>query len=383
MNALLALKKLRHRAYIAYCRKLPIQKNKIIMWANSFKQYGCSPKYITEYICANMPNKYDIVWVFEPQVQIPDGLEKKVRIVRYFSMEYLKELHTAKVIICNMRMGDAHYWKKRREQIYLQTWHSSIRLKKIEKDAEQCFNEQYITMAKKDSEKIDLLLAGCDFSTEIFEKAFWYNGDIMKSGTPRCDILVNNPESIRDKVYNYYNIEKDMKILLYAPTFRKNQTPDLHGFDINAIQKALQTKFGGKWLVMYRFHPNIVLSFDDVEGSINASRYSDMQELLVASDILITDYSSCMFDMALTGKPCSLFAPDYEEYIRDERGLYFDMSELPFSLAKTNDELIENIINYDEKQYCRKIADFMERIGSYEDGHATERVVNCLEQMMH
>ena len=72
------------------------------MWANSFKQYGCSPKYITEYLLDNYPNKYDIVWVFEPHIEVPYGLQNKVRIVRYFSMEYLRELHTAKFVICNI-----------------------------------------------------------------------------------------------------------------------------------------------------------------------------------------------------------------------------------------------------------------------------------------
>ena len=381
MSFVSAIKKFRHKFYLAKFRSMPIQQNKIIMWANSFKQYGCSPKYITEYLLENYPGKYDIVWVFEPQVKIPEGLDKRVRIVQYFSIDYLKELHTAKFVICNMRTGDAYFWHKRKEQIYIQTWHSSIRLKKIEKDAEQCFDEEYISSAKEDSKKIDMLLSGCDFSTNIFKNSFWYNGKIMKSGTPRCDILFGATQKIRDKVFDYYNIDKSSKIVIYAPTFRKGKDADLHGVSPEKIVVSLKTKFGGKWVFMYRLHPNIIADYDfKMTNSVDATKYPDMQELIAASDFLITDYSSCMFDMLIAGKKCSLYAPDVDEYVKDERGLYFDFSELPFSLARTNDELTEIIEKFDELKYKEKSKDFLNKIGSYENGHAAEAVAKYIEE---
>ena len=157
MKLISKIKKIRHNVYIEFFRHTPLQENKIILWANGFKQYGCSPKYITEYILCNYPSKFDLVWVFEPGTIIPKGLDKRVRIVYYFSIEYLKELHTAKFVICNMRTGDAHYWKKRPQQIYIQTWHSSLRLKKIEGDAAKQFTEEYINACKEDSKKIEEL----------------------------------------------------------------------------------------------------------------------------------------------------------------------------------------------------------------------------------
>lgn len=381
MSFISRIKKARHDAYIKMYSAMPLQKNKIIMWANSFKQYACSPKYITEYLLANHPKKYDIVWVFEPQVQIPDRLEKKVRIVSYFSMEYLYELHTAKFVICNMRTGDAYYWHKRKGQVYIQTWHSSIRLKKIEKDAEQCFNDDYIKSAKEDSAKIDLLLSGCDFSTKIFENAFWYNGKIMKSGTPRCDILIGNTEKIREKVFNYYGIDKESRVVIYAPTFRKEKNADLHGVEPEMVIKSLEEKFGGEWTFMYRLHPNIIAEYDfGMENSVDATRYPDMQELIAASDFMITDYSSCMFDMLIAGKKCILYAPDVDEYINDERGVYFDFDELPFPLAKSNNELEEKIIKFDESLYKEKSETFLKTIGSYETGQAAQRVARYIEE---
>lgn len=379
MKLIDSIKKIRHKLYITIYSVMPIQKNKIIMWANSFKQYGCSPKYITEYILKHYPNKYDIVWVFEPQVKVPDELQKKVRIVTYFSIEYLKELHTAKFVVCNMRTGEAYYWKKRKGQIYIQTWHSSIRLKKIERDAEKYLDKEYIESAKEDSKKIDLLISGCDFSTNIFENSFWYDGPIMKSGTPRCDVFFGDTKSIKDKVYDFYNINKDAKLVIYAPTFRNNKTADIHEISPDKVLDALKEKYGGQWVFMYRLHPNILSEYNfGMHDVVDATKYPDMQELICAADFMITDYSSCMFDMAIANKKCMLYAPDIDEYKKDERGLYFDISALPFPFAKTNKELTEIIKDFDELKYEKLVYNFLTGIGSYEEGKASEKVVEYI-----
>ncbi len=373
MKLISKIKKIRHNVYIEFFRHTPLQENKIILWANGFKQYGCSPKYITEYILCNYPSKFDLVWVFEPGTIIPKGLDKRVRIVYYFSIEYLKELHTAKFVICNMRTGDAHYWKKRPQQIYIQTWHSSLRLKKIEGDAAKQFTEEYIHACKEDSKKIDILISGCKFSTEIFKRAFWYDGMILECGTPRCDVFFNNTESIRKKVYKYYEIAENDKLILYAPTFRSNKPSDFLGMDFKRLKETL----GNEWVVGARIHPNVLDSVVP-EGAIPMSTYSDMQELIAAADILITDFSSCMFDMAIAGKPCILYAPDLEEYLEKERGLYFKIKELPFLIARDMDELCKMLLEFDCRNYYRQLDKFMSKIGSFEDGHAAERVFEII-----
>ncbi|MGN1202318.1 MAG: CDP-glycerol glycerophosphotransferase family protein, partial [Eubacterium sp.] len=286
-------------------------------------------------------------------------------------------------VICNMRTGDAYYWRKRKGQIYIQTWHSSIRLKKIEKDAEQCFDSKYIESAKDDSAKTDLILSGCDFSTEIFSNSFWYNGEIMKSGTPRCDILFNNTEETKKKVFDYYGVNPDNRIVIYAPTFRKDKSADLHGIDADRISAALKKAFGGEWTFMYRFHPNIIKDYSsDVKNTVDASKYPDMQELIATADFMITDYSSCMFDMLIAGKSCILYAPDAEEYSKDERGLYFDFDELPFPMAKTNEQLESEILCFDSEKYRAKSKSFMRKIGSYETGHASEKVAEYIKEVI-
>ena len=114
MEIIKNIKKIRHNLYRSYYRLKPLEKKKIILWANSFKQYGCSPKYIKEYLLLNYPNTFDIVWVFERNAKIPKELKSKVRIVYFFSIEYLKELHTAKFIICNMRTGEGVLLEKKK-----------------------------------------------------------------------------------------------------------------------------------------------------------------------------------------------------------------------------------------------------------------------------
>lgn len=378
MNLVSNIKALRLRLLIAFYRVLPLKKNKIILWANSFKHYGCSPKYITEYIVRQFPERFDIVWVFEDGVEITSDLPSTVRTVRYFSLAYLKELHTAAFIICNMRTGNAYMWKKRRRQKYIQTWHSSLRLKKIEGDAATNLPQSYIDNARKDSVRTDLILSGCDFSTEIFRNSFWYDGEILKSGTPRCDIFFDNNSMIRQKVCSNLGIDPTKKILLYAPTFRNDKQASLNDLDFGAIEQALSRRFGKEWCIIFRFHPNITTSYDLGPSGIDATRYPDMQELLVTADVLVTDYSSCMFDMAVARKPCFLYCPDLGNYVKNERGLYFNISELPFPLAQTNDELQHNIENFDTGIYNANVDDFLSRVGSYEDGHAVERVVNYI-----
>lgn len=381
MKLLEKLKILRHKLYICkYCHE-KIKNNKIILWANSFKHFGCSPKYIALYLLKKYPRKFDLVWVFENGRDIPSDLPREIRVVRYFSLEYLREIHTAKFIICNMRTGEAHFWHKRPEQIYIQTWHSSLRLKKIEGDAIN-LPQQYVKNAQLDSEKIDLLLSGCDFSTQIFRRAFWYNGEIGKFGTPRCDILVNPDEGIKRKVYDIYKIDYDKKLVLYAPTFRKDNKPNILNMDFKCLEKCLNNQNNGEWVVGCRLHPNITQYFSN-SACVPMSNYSDMQELISASELLITDYSSCMFDMAIANKPCILYVPDLEDYILNERELYFKISDLPFPIAKNMKELVYIIDNFNVSQYKDKVKAFLVKVGSYEDGGATERVVKYIVERLN
>lgn len=375
------IKKLRLKAYIALFRILPVQKNKIICWSDNLKSYGCSPKYIAEYLAKHRNGKYDIVWVFNEEAKIPDNIPDGIRIVRYFSIDYLRELHTAHIIICNCRMAPALMFKKRKGQKYIQTWHSSLRLKTIEGDTK--LPDSYVEIAKQDSKNIDLLISGCEFSTDIFRRAFWYDGEIFGSGTPRCDIFFEN-STARSKMCEDLGIKETNKVLLYAPTFRKDYKANDLGLDYGMLKSALEKRFSDEWTIIYRYHPNVTDNTDVSQlpdWLKNGTRYSDMQILLAGCDALITDYSSCMFDAAVAGKPCFLYTPDLEDYLANERGLYFDIRSLPFDVALSNDELCNAINHFDDEKYSNDIKKFLSKVGSFEDGHAAERIAERIDKM--
>lgn len=377
MSMIHKIKHLRHEMYLHWYHHLPIQNNKILCWANSFHAYGDSPKYIAEYLLHNYPGKYDVVWVFENGVAIPEDIPREVRIVRFFSVEYLKEISTAKVIICNSRTASHYFFDKRSEQIYIQTWHSSLRLKMIEGDAPS-LPLNYVENAKEDSKKIDLLLSGCAFSTRVFRRAFWYEGEILEGGTPRCDLLLEKNSAVRQKVYHYYGLSADMKLAIFAPTFRDGKVAQTHGMNFAGLSSALRVSDKAEWAIGCRYHPNLK-DAPVPSGSIAMTLYPDMQELIAASDLLITDYSSCMFDMAISGKPCILYIPDIKEYTANERALYFNLNELPFPIALSMEELYERIKDFDFDVYQSRIRAFLDSVGSYEDGQATKRVAKYIE----
>ena len=375
MNVMRRIKSLRHELWLEFWRRMPLQQNKIILWSDNFKTFGCSPKYIALYLAEKHPEEYDIVWVLEREKPVPEDLPSGIRIVRYFSMEYLKEIATAKVIICNHRTSDYHFFQKRSGQYYIQTWHSSLRLKTIEGDVPQ-LPESYLQAARQDSQKIDLLLSGCRFSTDIFRRAFWYDGEILEKGTPRCDRFFADTTAAKEKVYRHFGIPSGKKLALYAPTFRNDGIASLYGFDPNKLLQSL----GEDWCIGCRLHPNLNAEIPD-GPAIPMSKYPDMQELLCACDLLITDYSSSMFDMAVAGKKCALYLPDLDQYLARERSLYFDLQELPFPKATDMDALCSVVADF--SGYNARCADFLDQIGNFEQGNAAAEVAKQIAKVCH
>ncbi|WP_431800768.1 CDP-glycerol glycerophosphotransferase family protein [Halobacillus andaensis] len=332
------LKKFLSSLIIYFFNIFPIKKNKVFMFSYYGSQYGCNPKYITEYMLLHNDSKFDIVWAFnDPEAH---NIHPKIRKVKVMSIKYFYELCTSKIIITNFRTTDL--FVKRKKQYYIQTWHSSMRLKKIEKDAEATLPEHYVKIAKQDSKKCDLLLSGCENSTDIFKRSYWYEGEIFKHGTPRNDLLFGE-RSGSNLIKQKLNLSDKNKVLLYAPTFRGKNDTSVYDLDYSQLQQSLTQRFGGAWTILVKFHPHL-LSLKDEQmgvGVINVTEYSDIQELLSISDALITDYSSLMFDYAITKRPCFLYVPDLEEYMKKDRKLYFNVEELPFVKAASNHELTE------------------------------------------
>ena len=201
-------------------------------------------------------------------------------------------------------------------------------------------------------------------------------------GTPRIDYLLkNNTELNRLKLLNKNNLDSKYNYLLYAPTFRNNN--DLSAYDLNyeLLCNNLSKKFGGKWKVLYRLHPNLInisKNIDLPNCCINASYFDDIQELLIVSDFLITDYSSCMFDAMYLHKKCALYVNDLQDYLSNNRSLYFNISELPFLIAENQKQLFDEIENYDETEYINNLNKFLSKINSFENGKSCQSIVDLL-----
>ncbi len=175
------------------------------------------------------------------------------------------------------------------------------------------------------------------------------------------------------------------KTILYAPTLREDKDLTCYSLDFKRVLNAVSNKFGNEYVIALRLHPLILelkdkylQEFNDI---VDATDYSDMQELLVASDIIITDYSSCIYDFMLQYKPGFIFATDIKKY-DDGRGLYYPLTTTPFPVSDNNEDLIKNIKNFDEKKYKKNVKNFLSVKGCIDDGHASERVVELIKAII-
>lgn len=358
---------------------IPINKGQIICTSYSFKRYSCNPKYISEYILDNNIPGFKIIWLLDKNCDTAD-IDKRIEIVTPNTIRHIIKLYSSEFIINNSRCKKFEFFlKKKKGQKYIQTWHGAIALKKIEGDAISDLSSKYIADARNDSEMCDLFLSDSDWFNNIIRTAFWYNGAILKKGIPRNDIFFDKDKQIqsRQRVERTYNISSSGKILvLYAPTFRNYNAENVFKLDWDSIIASIKKRFCREVTVLIRLHPNS-MHYVDIKklignsSIIDVSGYNDMQQLLCACDILITDYSSSMFDFAIMNKPCFIYASDLELY---NRGFYFNIKELPFPFAQETKALLENINVFSQDNYRDDISKFMNRMGLNDNGNACKNV---------
>ena len=356
------------------------KRNKIVFVNFLGRGYGDSPKYIAEEIMRqSLP--YDLVWlVYDMNDIFPNGIRK----VKFYSLKSRFELSTARVIISNTKSRLPY--SKKRTQYYIQTWHGGFGVKYIEKDIEQFLPDDYVRDSKYDSSITDLILSGSDFQTQVIKDSFWYDGEIFMKGIPRNDIFFNYTQETISKLKKLYGFEENVKIVIYAPTFRKNGNVDVYQLNAHKLLQTLRKKTGDVWKLIIRLHPSVagksgIFHYDD--DVIDGSSYADSQELLVLSDLLITDFSSMMMDFAIMRKPVFLFILDLQDYIKDAGGVRPIFYNLPFSMAHSNEELNETIREFDMNDYHNLLDGFMHKyFRSYDDGHASEYVVERIKKIM-
>lgn len=355
--------------------------NKKIVFMTYNNDYICNPKYICdEIIRQKLP--VDLVWATTTKKLNSDQYPSEVRCVVRGSYKFFEEVATAKIWIDNAMCFPWNPLPKKKEQFYLQTWHGSMGLKRIGK--EDVKNRRWNFSAKLAGKWTDVCISNSTFETEVFRQTHWPETRIQELGHARNDILFlaeDEKERIKRKVYDFFEIPYEKKLVLYAPTFRNNQDKDLYCMDYIKILDALEKKFGGEWVFLNRFHfkSKKVSKIANIDERIfSATEYPDMQELMVAVDIGITDYSSWICDFVLTRKPGFIFAPDLSAY-NQERGFYYPLSATPFPVAENNDEMESKISSFDEKRYLEKCEVFLNERGCKEDGNAAKKIVELIK----
>ena len=363
--------------FLSFFSIFKINNKKIVIVSYGGKGYWDMGKYI-----CNELIKYDYEIYRATREEYIKTLPEKINYIKYNSIKCLYHLATAKIWINNSRFP---YWiRKRKQQFYIQTWHGCLAFKKVESATEQKLSKYYVLWAKNDSKMADLFVSNSSFCTDFYRKYFWYNGDILECGCPRNDIIINNDKTSVEKVKKYFWISNSDKICLYAPTFRANNTLNAYDLKYGILIKELENKFNGSRKLLVRLHPNISylgkqLSCAD-RNIINASDYPDMQELLVATDFMITDYSSCIFDYALSKKPAIIYASDIKEYIKD-RDFEIKLEDAPFSIATNNIELKEMIDKLDTKEYEKKLNKFYDDMWLKETGKSCKKIVKIINEI--
>ena len=369
--------------YIHVFLKSPVAKNWILFESFFGKSFSGNPKYIYEYICANLPGIYRCIWIINnKKTDIPFRHKK----IKRFSIRYYYYLARCEYMVFNSRQP---VWTVKREgNVFLQTWHGTP-LKKLGFDIEDISSAtpKYKQHIYKQSRAWDYLIAANAFSSETFRRCFMFENTILNTGYPRNDILYSiDRAQIAAIIRRNLGIPKDKKTILYAPTWRDDEFygKGKYKFKLHLNLELMKRELKDDYVILIRTHYFIADSIDvsDLSGfAYNVSKYDDISELYLISDILITDYSSVFFDFANLKRPMLFFTYDLEKYRDVLRGFYIDIEkEVPGPLVFTSEEVIDAINNIDSvaKRYKEKYEEFYNKFCGWEDGQASKKVVESV-----
>lgn len=377
----------KQQEYAQKCLCFPTVPNKILF--SSFANYADHEKYISEALMRLRPDVYTVWLVNDLDAELPAGVHK---VLRSNWKNVLYEAETSKIWVTDTAVPD--FFLKRSEQVYIQTKHwASITLKKFYLDAAATFQGEPEKLAswKRESGIIDYIVVGSEFDLESCRRGFGVDGKFIMAGSPRTDGLFHEKQN-KEKVYTYYSLNNDVHVLMYAPTYRfsKEEGRGIHesreiDFGYQSIKVTLEKRFGGNWVIALRLHPSVsdaVKQMELPDFVFDVSSYEDSEELVSAFDIIVSDYSSIMFEPAFIKKPVFLYATDLKDYIANEYEFLIDYRELPFDIAEDTMQLCEKILNFDRCEYERKLNEFMNKYGIREDGQASERVAEFISGLL-
>ncbi len=352
--------------------------NKVVFCCLKGRFYGDSPRCISERLHERRPDTKIVWWLnAEAKKRIGDELPDYVDVAYSRSNRAYVELATARVWVDNYTKPNILRPAPGR-QFYIQTWHGDRAIKTIGYDTQT--SDDY-----RIEEQCDRVVTASRFGEEMFRTAFRYKGEYIRAGSPRNDILVkNDPEDIR-RIREKLNVPDGTRLLLYAPTYRENEVivPRRAMMDLDRTLRCLEDTTGAAWRCLFRAHyRSRGIDLEAVKDRIiDVSKYEEMSELLLAADMVLTDYSSCALDFIVRDLPALFFIADWEEYV-STRKVYFDIRQTPMMTASNQDELealIRALTPEKARENCAAIRDYF---GYYETGRATDAVVDRIIEIL-
>lgn len=361
-------------------RKLSINEQTIVFESYLGRKYNDSPRAIYEYMIEKYPD-YDYVWIVDnpANFDIPGA-----RLVKRLTPRYFFTVARSKYIVNNSRMPI--FFKKREEQVYVQTWHGTP-LKRLVYDMENNVmpgtnQEKYLENFSREVNNWDYLVSPNKYSTEKFKTAFRFEKQFLEVGYPRNEYLHNHTEKDVVQARAKYGIAEEDTVILYTPTYRDNNNKGKGSYlqDIKLDLEMLNNTPGIKVLMRVHYLVSQNLKLNDYENIIDVSKENDINELYVASDVLLNDYSSTMFDYLILNKPIVLFPYDLDEYTNDIRGFYMEYNHLPAEQISTTERLIEiaqNLQSY-KAVWQEEMNQFRAEMVLEEEYHASKLIVDTM-----
>jgi len=368
-------------------RSIKIVKNKVFFFTQEFR-YGCNPKYICEELRRRNLD-VDIVWRVSEKGA--GGMPSDVRTVEAGTVDYYREIYSANVVVANsyIFLDQSLFLKKK--QTLIQTWHGSLGIKKFgKKDMKGSWRRRWASV--ETGKMSTYCITNSAFVSASLRNTYWKKTPMLEYGHPRNDLFFDSNrekrETLRKEFCKKYDLNDDVKFVMYGPTFRDSHDFSVYDIDFDRLVEALQARFGGEWCVLLRYHPSLLKCYkEQMDQSaecrakrIDVTEYLDMQELIAVTDVAVTDYSSWIYDFMLLRRPGFIFATDIDLY-NNERGFCYPLETTPFPIARDNRELDEAIRSFDQEAYAERLERFLAEKGCVEDGHASERVVDLIETL--
>ena len=335
---------------------------------------ACNPKAIFDEICRRETGLRFYWGVKDLSVPIP----AHATAVTIRSAEWWRVRHQARYLVTNDWLHDT--FRHRPHQRVMQTWHGTA-LKLLGLDRWKARDSSsFVRSVQKESGRWDLLLAENAYSVDLMRRAYDYSGQVLESGYPRNDILTADAgAAMRTQLRSLLGIGPSQQALLYAPTWRDDRSSIPNDLDLAELAERL----GDGFMILARGHANTLRRNAELSLArvIDVTSYPEASDLFCASDLCITDYSSVMFDFTVTEKPLLFFTPDYERYMNEQRGVYFELKDrAPGPMLTSMEDLADAVADSAtiRQQWSERYEAWRQEFNAWDDGKASVRAADAL-----